>query len=54
MVERENKEILRHLRNKIFDGKLGSEFRRAIPHVQRYVNTEVKSSTGTTPADIIM
>jgi hypothetical protein len=54
MVERENKETLRHLRNKIFDGKLGCEFRNAIPHVQRYVNTEVKSSTGTTPADIIM
>ena len=42
MVERENREILKHLRNAVFDKRLGREWRSAVPFAQRYINSEKK------------
>jgi len=54
MVERENKEVLRHLRNIIFDKNVIEKWSRdTIPFVQRIINSTVSSSTGASPAQIL-
>ena len=53
LVERVNKEILRHLRNIIFDRRISAEWSKYLPIVQRIVNTSTNSSTGLTPAEIV-
>ena len=53
IVERENKEILRHLRNLIFDKRIAAKWSKYTPIVQRVVNTSKNSSTGVTPAEIV-
>ena len=54
IVERANKEVLKHLRNILFDDKLSSEWNRAIPFVQRIMNSERSSVTGAKPSEIIL
>ena len=53
IVERQNKEILRHLRNIIFDHRVANKWSKYLPLVQRIINTSVNSSTGVAPADVV-
>ena len=53
IVERANKEILRHLRNIIFDRRVGTKWSRYLPIVQRIINTTKNSSTGYPPAQLV-
>jgi len=53
IVERENKEVLRHLRNFLFDKRQGFEWSLAVPFVQRILNAEVVSSIGYKPSQLI-
>ena len=53
IVERANKEVLRHIRNFIFDrGKIKS-YSRFTPLAARIMNSSVHRSTGFTPAQIL-
>jgi len=53
LVERQNKEILRHLRNMIFDHRIADKWSKYTPLVQRLINTMKNISTGLTPAEIV-
>ena len=53
IVERLNKETLRHLRNIIFDSRVATKWSKYIPLVQRILNTTKHSATGLTPAEIV-
>ena len=53
IVERQNKEVLRHLRNIIFNKRIIHKWSRYLPIVQRIMNTTVNTSTGVAPADIV-
>ena len=53
LVERQNKEVLRHLRNIIFDKRVADKWSKYCPIVQRLLNTLRNSATGLTPAEIV-
>jgi len=53
LVERANKEVLRHFRAIIFHQKVITRRSLALPLVQRIINAEPNSSTGCAPAQII-
>lgn len=53
IVERQNKEVLRHLRNIIADHKVARNWSRYLPIVQRIMNSSINTSTGVAPADIV-
>ena len=53
IVERANKEILRHLRAVMFDKNIHSEWNRALPFVQRILNAELNTTTGVRPYQIL-
>jgi hypothetical protein len=53
IVERQNKEVLRHLRNILFDHRVADRWSKYVPLVQRLLNTMKNSSTGLTPAEIV-
>ena len=53
IVERQNKEVARHLRNIIFDKRVASKWSKYLPIVQRIMNTNKHSATGLTPAEIV-
>ena len=53
IVERANKEVMRHLRSIIFDKNIFVEWAIFLPLVQRIMNSEVHRSTGVSPAQII-
>jgi hypothetical protein len=53
IVERANKEVMRHLRNIIFDENVLAKWSQSIPLVRRIINSSVHSSTGFTPASLI-
>ena len=53
LVERQNKEVLRHLRAIIFDKRVAEQWSKYCPLVQRLLNTLRNSSTGLTPAEIV-
>ena len=53
MVERENKEILRHLRNIIFERVALKWWSDVLPMVQRILNASVHGSTGVAPAELV-
>jgi transposase InsO family protein len=53
MVERANKETLRHLRNIIFDRSVLSKWSTYLPLVKRIFNASIHSVTGVAPAKII-
>ena len=52
LVERQNKEVLKHLRNIIHDRRVASKWSKYLPIVQRIINTSVNRTTGVAPADI--
>ena len=53
MVERANKEVLRHLRNIIFDRSVLPNWSVYLPLVQRIHNASEHSTTGVAPAKVI-
>ena len=53
IVERLNKEVMRHLRNLIFDRRVYNTWSQNLPFVQRIINTMPHTSTGLSPAEII-
>ena len=53
LVERANKEVMRYLRALLFDKNIYTEWATYLPLVQRIINSEVHSSTGVSPAQII-
>ena len=54
IVERSNKEILRHVRSILFDRGLHKEWNEVIPNVQRILNSQKSSVTGCTPAELVL
>jgi cleavage and polyadenylation specificity factor subunit 1 len=54
LVERANKEILRHVRSILFDKGLHKEWNLTIPIVQRILNSQKSSVTGCRPADLVL
>ena len=53
IVERSNKEVMRHLRAFIFDHKILADWTKYLPLVQRIINNKVHDSTKISPASII-
>jgi hypothetical protein len=53
VVERLNKEVMRHLRNLIFDRRVYSTWSQHLPFIQRIINTMPHTATGISPAEII-
>jgi hypothetical protein len=53
IVERANKEVMRHVRNIVFDKKTVADWRYNLPQVQRIMNASVHQSIGCTPAEIL-
>ena len=53
IVERENKEVLRHLRNFIFDSKVLNEWPNYLPQVEQIMNSHVSKSTGIAPVEMV-
>ena len=53
LVERANKEVLRHLRAIIFNQKVITRWSLALPLVQSIINAELNSNTGCAPAQSI-
>ena len=55
IVERASQEVLRHLRALLFDSRVHDKWSfEQLPLVQRIMNTVEKTSTGVTPADLIL
>jgi hypothetical protein len=53
VVERLNKEVMRHLRNLIFDRRVYNTWSQHLPFIQRIINTMPHTATGISPAEII-
>ena len=53
IVERQNKEVLRHLRNIIQDKRMINKWSKYLPVVQRIINSSINTSTGLSPAQIV-
>jgi hypothetical protein len=53
LVERANKEILRHLRAILYQRDIKKDWRICLPLIQRIMNATIHTSTGTAPASII-
>ena len=52
IVERGNREVMRHLRAMLFDARVNDKWSfEQLPMVQRIMNTVEKTSTGVTPAE---
>ena len=53
IVERANKEVMRHLRAIVFDTRLKNEWSLVLPLVQRIMNVSTHESIGVSPAQLI-
>jgi hypothetical protein len=53
IVERANKEVMRHLRAIVLDQKVQTEWSTYLPLVQRIMNASTHSSTGLSPAQVL-
>jgi transposase InsO family protein len=53
IVERANKEVLRHLRGFIFDNQIIDSWSTYLPLVQRILNSKVHTSTGVSPCQLV-
>ena len=53
IVERANKEVMRHLRGIVFDSRVKSEWSIVLPLVQRIMNAHPHESIGVAPAQLI-
>ena len=54
IVERANQEVLRHLKAILFDSSPRQWSFEQLPMVQRIMNTVEKTSTGVSPAELIL
>ena len=54
IVERANKEVMRHLRALVFDAKTYKFWSLNLPIIQRIMNTQVHESIGTAPATLLL
>lgn len=54
LVERANREILRHVRSILFDRGIHIEWNMAVPMVQRILNSQKSSVTGASPAELVL
>ena len=54
LVERANREILRHIRSILFDRGIHMEWNMAVPMVQRILNSQKSSVTGASPAELVL
>jgi hypothetical protein len=55
IVERANKEVLRHLRALVFATRVKDKWSfKDLPIIQRIFNTQEKSSTDVSPADLVL
>jgi len=55
IVERANQEVLRHLRALLFDARVLTKWSfEQLPFVQRIMNTVEKTTTGVSPAELIL
>ncbi len=53
IVERMNKEVMKHLRHIVFDTNISEEWADSLPFLQRIINTSKHSRTGFSPAQIL-
>ncbi len=53
IVERANREVLRHLRAILYDKRIQSDWSAVLPMVQRIINSEVHESIGVAPAALL-
>jgi len=53
IVERLNREVMRHLQDIVFDRQVYDKWSYKLPFINRILNNTVHSSTGMTPAEII-
>ena len=53
IVERLNREVMRHLRNIVFDRQVYEKWSYMLPFINRILITAIHSSTGMSPAEII-
>jgi hypothetical protein len=53
LVERANKEVLRHLRALVFTSRVEADWLDCLPLVQRIINTTPHSSIGVSPAELL-
>ena len=53
IVERANKEVMRHLRGIVFDNTLIAKWSSILPMVQRIINAQVHDRLGVSPAQIL-
>jgi hypothetical protein len=53
MVERQNKEVLRHLRAYVFDNKVARNWSLILPFIQRIMNTTRNRVTNYEPAELL-
>jgi hypothetical protein len=53
LIERRNKDVLKHLRAVVLDQRLRNKWSTVLPIVQRIVNSQVHSSLGAAPATMV-
>ena len=53
IVERANKETLRHLKALVYDSKVLTDWKRYVPLVQRICNAAIHSATNETPVKLL-
>ena len=53
IVERVNKEVMRHLRNILFNVKVLEKWDEYLPHAERIINSTKHSETGHPPAELL-
>jgi hypothetical protein len=53
IVERANKEVMRHLRDIIFDARVDTDWSTYVPLVQRIMTSQVHSKTGLAPMELV-
>jgi len=53
IVERVNREVMRHLRDILFDIRIFENWFKYLPFVQRIKNSEIHSATGVAPASLV-
>jgi hypothetical protein len=53
-VERQNRELMRHLRAIMFDRKMITQWSQVLPLIQRVMNASVNKTTGFTPAQLFL
>ncbi len=53
IVERLNREVMRHLRNLVFDRQVYDNWSHMLPFINRILITTIHSATGVSPAEVM-